>query len=59
MHRDRREGEQRPSGAIEGSTLVGGGTSHGHAGLESDEYRAFVNGKGVGTVLTATRNKRA
>ena len=36
-----------------------GGTSHGHAGLESDEYRAFVNGKGVGTVLTATRNKRA
>ena len=58
MHRDLRESEERPSGAIEGRRWLGG-TSHGHAGLESDEYRAFVNGKGVGTVLTATRNKSA
>ena len=25
----------------------------------SDEYREFAEGKGVGTVLTAMRNKRA
>ncbi len=27
--------------------------------VQSAEYRAFVEGKGVGTVLTAMRNKRA
>jgi hypothetical protein len=27
--------------------------------MESAEYKAFVSGKGVGTVLTAMRNKRA
>src|SRR5512135_2696637 len=49
---------ERPSGALEGSTMIGGGgTSHGHTALESDEYRAFVNGKGVGNVLTATRKR--